>query len=172
MGSALFFVLSWRFSFLAGMPPGSIPPGAGQGLQAALASSASAPVNPHTQNDRRDPHYTALEDMQRIRRALDKALEPHEGGPPDARSDVLRMMRGVVDRMLNGVDPAQALMVGVESIVPPPIGSAGGMGIPGALPTAPGNGLQGPGASLMGGPPPPGLGAPTFGVSPGPPGQQ
>jgi len=144
-----------------------MPPKGGQNLKAAIAGQ-SAPANPATQNERRDPHYKSLEDLNRVRRALEMALEPYDEGPPDAKADVLHMMRGVIDRMLNGVSPTDALEVGIQTIVPLPMAGAGSAGLGGAPPTAPGLGM--PGMPMT---PPQGgaLGSPTPampGVSPGP----
>lgn len=159
---------------MAGKPPGmQMPKGVGQNLQAAIAGQ-SAPANPNTQNERRDPHYKSLEDLNRIRRALEMALEPYEEGPPDPKADVMHMMRGVIDRIINGVSPVDALEAGIQSIVPSPLAGAGGLGSAVAPATAPGLGMPGmpmppPQGGQLGSAPP----MPMPGVSPGGlPGQQ
>lgn len=129
-----------------------MPPGQGQNLKAAIAGQ-SGPINPNTPNERRDPRETELLNLNRIRRALERALEPLEGSAPSAASDVLHMMRGVISRMLAGIDPVQALMVGVQSLIPTPMPGGVSSGI--AVPQVPA------------GPPPGGVTPPPMGMSPG-----
>ena len=145
-------------------PPGvQSPQGQGQNLKAAIASQ-SAPPNPNTPNERRDPRETELLNLNRVRRALERALEPYEGSAPTAAADILHMMHGVVGRMLAGIDPVQAFMVGAQSLIPVPMSG-------GAPP-----GMAGP--QIPAGPPPSPMGmSPGFmgegPVSPGgSPGQQ
>lgn len=137
------------------MAPPGMQPGQGQNLRAAIASQ-SAPVNPNTPNERSDPRESELLNLNRIRRALERALEPYEATGPSPSADVLHMMHGVVSRMLAGVNPTEALMVGMQSIVPLPMqgGAVPGM----AAPPAPAGQMPMPGGM------PPGMGGP---VSPG-----
>ena len=141
------------------MAPPGIQPGQSQNLKAAIASQ-SGPVNPNTPNpaDRKDPRESELLNLNRIRRALERALEPYEGMPQTSASDVLHLFKGVVSRMLAGIDPVQALIVGVQSIVPGPMPGGGptGMTVPPvpagpAPPPLPGMLGAGPGSP---GPPP------------------
>lgn len=135
-----------------------MPPGQGQNLRAAIASQ-SGPTNPNTPNERRDPRESELLNLNRIRRSLERALEPFESNAPSAASDVLHLMKGVISRMLAGIDPVQALMVGVQSLIPMPMsgGASPGMAVP-QIPA----GVPGPPMGMS-----PGFQGPP--VSPGPP---
>ncbi len=125
-------------------PPGQAlsNPGQMQNLKAALGQTAG-PSNPNTPPERVDPQNRNLINLQRIHQALQKAIEPFEGAPTDATTDILHMMKGCIARIMSGVEPRAAFMVGVQSIVPAPMPAA-----------SPGVGMPPPGS-------PPGMGAPA-----------
>jgi hypothetical protein len=139
-------------AFVAMSPPGAGPssPAQVQSLQTAI-NGASPPHNPNHPTERVDPQNRTLLDMQRIRKSLERALEPYDGGPPDAMTDIYKMMHGVVSRMLAGIDPVQAMLVGVQTLIPSPMPMGGTQGIAApqasAGPPPPANllaGMQGP----------------------------
>jgi hypothetical protein len=121
------------------------------------------PNNPNTPNERMDPQNKTLVNLQRVHVALQRAIEPFDGGPQDATTDILHMFHGVIGRIMSGVDPKSAFMVGVQTLVPSPMPAAGtpGSAAPQASagPTPPPSllqGIQGPvpvSPGVSGGPP-------------------
>jgi hypothetical protein len=147
-------------------PPGQAlaNPGQMQNLRSALGQTAP-PNNPNTPNQRLDPQERRTLDMQRIHRALERAIEPYDGGPSDATTDIFHMFHGVVTRIMSGIDPMQAFMKGVQAIVPSPMPAAASQGaVPQASagPTPPPSLLQG-----MQGPVPVSPGLPAMPTPPG-----
>lgn len=84
------------------------------------------PSNPQTPADRKDPNEAALLDQNRIRRALDRAIENTPDGSPERmfysalRSAMQRLLEGVqlpivVQQLLTSLGPPQPIQPGMST---------------------------------------------------------
>lgn len=104
-----------------GQPP--LQPGQQTALAAALSRVSPAP-NPKTQTMRTNPQYQWLGKLHSIRKAIDETIqESLDDQPPDAQTLVVAM-RHAIDRLINGVQPANAslqLAAEVTETLAPPL---------------------------------------------------
>jgi hypothetical protein len=122
----------------------------------------SAPPNPQTPTDRKDPSEATMLDLQRIRRATDVAVEHLTEGDP--RELLIGGINACMTRLLSSIELSDAVDVLLERLFPlsspqlkqrlqamfapqisPPTGLGGGAQQPG-LPSAANQGLP-PGAT-------------------------
>ena len=134
---------------MAGLSGAPVP-----GLKEALASQ-SAPPNPATATDRKDPAEVTLISMQRVRRALDRLKDEMDDTDPKAL--LIGSMGACMTRLLASVELSDAVDVLLERAWPlsspqlkqrvqamfappppisPPSGLGGGAQPPGSAPMA------------------------------------
>jgi hypothetical protein len=146
------------------------------GLKSALASQ-SAPPNPQTPTDRKDPSDTQLLDFQRIRRSLEVALANIDDSDP--RMLLLEAQRACMVRLLASVELTDAVDVLLTRafplasadlkarlstmFAPPPISPTNGLGAGASQPGSAPGGEQGIPSGATGSPPgaPPPMAGPS-----------